>query len=95
MKPFNETLWDKWVFKASAPALPASLMLYEELQGLGFQLVLLTGRPEDQRAITENNLLFAGYSSWDRLILRCDLLVSYIVLKCSLAFFEFAHAWYV
>lgn len=70
LKPYNETAWDEWVFQGKAPALPASLKLYEELQGLGFQLVLLTGRPEDQRAVTEQNLLFSGFCCWERLILR-------------------------
>lgn len=67
---FNETAFDDWVNLAKAPALPASLTLYEELLGLGFQPVLLTGRIEDQRNITEQNLSFAGYHSWNRLILR-------------------------
>ncbi|XP_058074125.1 acid phosphatase 1-like isoform X2 [Magnolia sinica] len=68
---FNETAWNEWVTLAAAPPLPASLRLYKELQRLGFQLILLTGRTEDQRNVTDENLLFAGYSSWDRLILRC------------------------
>ncbi|KAG6521089.1 hypothetical protein ZIOFF_018155 [Zingiber officinale] len=41
---FNETSFDEWVDLAKAPALPTSLWLYEELLGLGFQIVLLTGR---------------------------------------------------
>lgn len=67
---FNETSFDDWVDLAVAPAIPASLRLYEELIGLGFQIVLLTGRSENQRNVTETNLLFAGYHSWERLILR-------------------------
>ncbi|XP_077210786.1 HAD superfamily, subfamily IIIB acid phosphatase [Tasmannia lanceolata] len=67
---FNETSYDEWVNLARAPALPASLKLYKELQSLGFQLILLTGRTESQRNVTQQNLLFAGYSSWERLILR-------------------------
>ncbi|KAJ0964755.1 hypothetical protein J5N97_025893 [Dioscorea zingiberensis] len=67
---FNDTSFDEWVLKARAPALSASLQLYEELQGLGFQMILLTGRAEAQRNATEENLLFSGYHSWKRLILR-------------------------
>lgn len=67
---FNETSFDEWVDLAKAPALPKSLRLYEELLGLGFQIVLLTGRSEFQRDATEKNLLFAGYYLWERLILR-------------------------
>ncbi|CAN6201340.1 unnamed protein product [Urochloa humidicola] len=67
---FNETSFDEWVDAAKAPALPSSLKLYNELQGLGFHVILLTGRSEFQRNSTEANLLFAGYQSWEKLILR-------------------------
>lgn len=67
---FNETSFDEWVNLAKAPALPASLSLYKELQELGFKKFLLTGRSEHQRSATEANLLFAGYHNWERLILR-------------------------
>ncbi|KAG8039371.1 hypothetical protein GUJ93_ZPchr0012g19064 [Zizania palustris] len=70
LEEFNETSFDEWVNVAEAPALPSSLKLYNELQGLGFHIVLLTGRSEFQRNSTEENLLFAGYRSWEKLILR-------------------------
>ncbi|XP_015693407.1 acid phosphatase 1-like [Oryza brachyantha] len=67
---FNETSFDEWVDVAKAPALPSSLKLYKELQGLGIHIILLTGRSEFQRNATEVNLFFAGYHSWEKLILR-------------------------
>ncbi|MQM04450.1 hypothetical protein Taro_037251 [Colocasia esculenta] len=67
---FNETSFDEWVDEAIAPAIPASLKFYQQLQQLGFKLVLLTGRSEHQRNATEKNLLFAGYRDWEMLILR-------------------------
>lgn len=67
---FNETSFDEWVDAAKAPTLPSSLNLYNQLQGLGFHVILLTGRSEFQRNATELNLLFAGYNSWEKLILR-------------------------
>ncbi|XP_061371270.1 acid phosphatase 1 isoform X2 [Gastrolobium bilobum] len=67
---FNETSFDHWVNLAEAPALPASLRLYNELQELGFKIFLITGRSEYQRNATETNLLFAGYQNWERLFLR-------------------------
>lgn len=70
LQAFNETSFDEWVDTAKAPALPSSLKLYNELQGLGFHIILLTGRSEFQRNSTEANLLFAGYNSWEKLILR-------------------------
>ncbi|KAJ4957526.1 hypothetical protein NE237_024637 [Protea cynaroides] len=67
---FDETSFDEWVYMAAAPALPASLKLYNSLLKLGFKLVLLTGRSESQRNVTVENLLKVGYKDWERLILR-------------------------
>ncbi|KAK4601809.1 hypothetical protein RGQ29_011075 [Quercus rubra] len=67
---FDEESFDSWVDLAEAPALPASLSLYKELKQLGFKIFLLTGRSEYQRNVTEKNLLYAGFTDWERLILR-------------------------
>ncbi|XP_073278887.1 acid phosphatase 1-like [Primulina huaijiensis] len=67
---FDELSFNLWVDLAEAPALPASLRLYKELEQLGFTIILLTGRDESQRNATESNLLYSGYSNWERLILR-------------------------
>ncbi|XP_057505954.1 acid phosphatase 1-like [Actinidia eriantha] len=67
---FDENSFDEWIELAEAPALPASLKLYKEVEQLGFTIFLLTGRAEAQRNATVKNLLFAGYSNWERLILR-------------------------
>ncbi|XP_074591890.1 acid phosphatase 1-like [Curcuma longa] len=67
---YNETSFNEWVELGEAPALPASLKLYGKLLELGFQIVLLTGRDENQRNVTVENLLSVGYSSWEQLILR-------------------------
>ncbi|XP_051152328.1 acid phosphatase 1-like [Andrographis paniculata] len=69
---FDEPSFDKWVDLAIAPALPASLRLYRELQELGFTIFLLTGRSEFQRNSTELNLRNAGFNNWKQLILRGD-----------------------
>lgn len=63
---------------AEAPALPASLSLYKELKQLGFKIFLLTGRSEYQRNVTEKNLLYAGFTDWERLILRYQAILQYI-----------------
>ncbi|KAK4601810.1 hypothetical protein RGQ29_011075 [Quercus rubra] len=70
---FDEESFDSWVDLAEAPALPASLSLYKELKQLGFKIFLLTGRSEYQRNVTEKNLLYAGFTDWERLILRGKL----------------------
>ncbi|KAL8498337.1 hypothetical protein ACS0TY_021597 [Phlomoides rotata] len=69
---FDEPSFDVWVDLAKAPALSPSLRLYNKLKELGFTIFLLTGRCEYQRNATERNLLYAGYSGWERLILRGD-----------------------
>ncbi|KAL2479922.1 HAD superfamily [Abeliophyllum distichum] len=68
----DEDSFDNWVDMAEAPAIPASLRLYKELEELGFTIILLTGRTEVQRKATELNLQNAGYSNWERLILRAN-----------------------
>ncbi|CAH9131237.1 unnamed protein product [Cuscuta epithymum] len=67
---FNESSFDEWVNLAEAPAIPACLRLYKDLLKRGFKIFLLTGRSEYQRKCTEKNLQYAGYSDWERLILR-------------------------
>ncbi|KAK1413879.1 hypothetical protein QVD17_29615 [Tagetes erecta] len=69
---FNEKSFDEWVDSAEAPALPASLRLYTELQQLGFKIFLLTGRTEFQRESTDKNLQYAGYTNYEKLLLRGD-----------------------
>ncbi|KAK2989591.1 hypothetical protein RJ640_027365 [Escallonia rubra] len=67
---FNSNTYNEWVDLAEAPALPASLRFYKELQELGVTIFLLTGRDEFQRNDTVKNLVYAGYSNWERLFLR-------------------------
>ncbi|OMO91555.1 Acid phosphatase (Class B) [Corchorus olitorius] len=67
---FDDDSFNAWVDLAVAPAIPASLKLYNELKQMGFKIFLLTGRSESQRNVTAKNLLFAGYTDWERLILR-------------------------
>lgn len=67
---FNEKSFNDWVGLAEAPALTASLRLYKELSEMGVTLILLTGREEFQRNATEKNLLDAGFSHWEKLLLR-------------------------
>ncbi|XP_072965711.1 acid phosphatase 1-like [Typha angustifolia] len=52
-------------------ALPSILWLYNELRALGFEIVIMSIRLQDQRNATVNQLLNAGYNnSWAALILR-------------------------
>ncbi|KAD2393827.1 hypothetical protein R6Q59_000481 [Mikania micrantha] len=69
---FDEKSFDEWVDLAEAPALPASFRLYTELLQLGFKIFLLTGRSEFQRECTDKNLQYAGFTNYEKLILRGD-----------------------
>lgn len=69
-EPFESNSFNEWVVGGTAPAFEASLGLYNALKELGFTIVLLTGRDEHQRSVTETNLRDAGYSGWERLLLR-------------------------
>lgn len=62
--------FDKWVLEGVATAIKPSLDLYKEVLRLGFKMFLLTGRAENKRSVTINNLINAGFEDWDRLILR-------------------------
>ena len=46
--------------------------MYEEARRLNVAVFFLTGRPEGQRTSTEANLRLAGFSGWEKLILRGD-----------------------
>ncbi|XWS47698.1 hypothetical protein CRYUN_Cryun13aG0006400 [Craigia yunnanensis] len=67
---FNPVEFDKWIQGGMAPAIEPSLKLYEKVLDLGFKVFLLTGRSEKQRSVTIENLIKAGFQSWDKLILR-------------------------
>ena len=62
--------FNAWIDTAKAPAMPATLGLYNEAQKLGVSIFFITGRPESQRMVTERNLKSQGYSNWQMLILR-------------------------
>lgn len=64
--------FDAWVDSAKAPAIPGTLQLYKQAQGLGVSVFFVTGRPESQRDVTERNLAEQGYANWQKLILRPD-----------------------
>ena len=58
------------MLEGSAPALPETQRLFRKLIALGIKPVFLTGRTEDQRAVTVANLRRQGYSGWERLLLK-------------------------
>ncbi|KAH9302032.1 hypothetical protein KI387_013615, partial [Taxus chinensis] len=67
---FDENSFDRWVDLGKAPALSASYRVYTHLLELGVKVFLLTGRDEAQRNVTVENLIWAGYHTWEELLLR-------------------------
>ncbi|KAI7740691.1 hypothetical protein M8C21_020743 [Ambrosia artemisiifolia] len=70
--PYNATLFDEWVTKAAAPAIPGNLKLYKQLVRLGFKIVFLSGTREAFEQPRIRNLKAVGYTQWEKLILKGD-----------------------
>lgn len=62
--------FNAWIDTAKAPAIPGTLRLFNEAQKLGVSVFFITGRPESQRAVTEQNLNQQGFANWQKLIMR-------------------------
>nr|GMD38725.1 acid phosphatase 1-like [Ipomoea batatas] len=68
--PYNDTKFDEWVSEGKAPAIPASLRLYNTVLSLGIKPVFLTGTKEAFREVRIANLQEAGYYNWEKLVLK-------------------------
>lgn len=60
----------EWILEASAPAIPQTLALYNDLIKAGFRVIFLTGRKDTEHDATADNLVKAGYSGFDKLVTR-------------------------
>jgi acid phosphatase len=67
---YDSKAFNAWVETAAAPAIPGTLRLYKEAQRMGVGVFFLTGRPEEQRPATEQNLRSQGFTNWQQLMLR-------------------------
>lgn len=67
---YDRETFDAWVNIAQAAAIPGTLRIYRQAQLLGVSVFFLTGRPEMQRAATEQNLRSQGFETWQQLIMR-------------------------
>lgn len=63
-------LWDKWIEEAKAPAIKGVKYLYDFLVSDGFKIIFLTGRKDYQYNATYRNLINAGYTKFDTIIVR-------------------------
>ncbi len=62
--------FDMWAMAANAAPIAPMLKLYNTARELHLDLFFITGRSEQQRFATEQNLLKAGYKDWTGLTLR-------------------------
>ncbi|EXB74596.1 Acid phosphatase 1 [Morus notabilis] len=72
VKPYDPESFHQWILSEAAPALPKSLKLYKNLKTLGFKIIFLTGRRENERSAIESNLKVAGYHTWELVLLKDD-----------------------
>lgn len=81
-EPYDKYKFSDYVREANAPALPETLRLYKKLQEFGIKTVFLTGRREDKRSATAQNLKNAGYLDYEMLLLKpVDAVVTVIGFK--------------
>jgi predicted secreted acid phosphatase len=67
---YVESLWNKWIDDAKAPAVPEVKGLYDYALSKNIKVVFLTGRDKSQYDATYRNLKNAGYFQFDTLILK-------------------------
>lgn len=67
---YDPAVFHAWVLLAEAEALPGVLELYRTATRLGVTVFFVTGRHEDERAATEENLRAVGLDAWAALDMR-------------------------
>jgi len=67
---FRADLWDAWLQKASAKAIPQTKRFYDWLISKNIRVIFLTGRSEKEREASAKNLYNEGYTKYDTLIVR-------------------------
>jgi predicted secreted acid phosphatase len=69
---YEETEWERWVMSAKAKPLEAVCGVFRAARRLGVEIVVITGRPEHQRAATIENLRRVGCSDYAILICKAE-----------------------
>jgi acid phosphatase len=67
---YDKKAFDAWNESGQSPAIPGSLRVEQEAERLGVAVFFITGRPEREREITEQNLKAQGFGGWQQLSLR-------------------------
>ncbi len=65
-------VWTAWMAQGEAPGLQPACDLFRTAKRLGFDVIVLSGRLERDRAGTEKNLRAVGCGDYSRLILKAD-----------------------
>jgi 5'-nucleotidase (lipoprotein e(P4) family) len=65
--------WNTWVMTGEAPAIPETLAFVDWLNKKGYAVYFVSGRKEDQRAVTEANLKRMGVKQYAGLYLKPDV----------------------
>lgn len=67
---YESVRFDMWAMSADAPPIKPTLKVFNAAREMGVHVFFISGRDEQQRFPTEQNLLRAGYKDWDGLTLR-------------------------
>lgn len=67
---YESARFDMWATAANAAPIQPMLKVYNRARDLHMDVFFVTGRSEQQRSATEQNLLRAGYKDWSGLTLR-------------------------
>lgn len=67
---FVMDLWHQWLIKADAPAIPQTKRFYDWLISKNINVIFVTGRYQEVKEATRNNLFEQGYTKYDTLIVR-------------------------
>jgi predicted secreted acid phosphatase len=67
---FIPKLWDEWLLKGIAEALPQTKRFYDYLISKNINVVFITGRHKNVWAATHRNLIEKGFVKFDTLIVR-------------------------
>ena len=59
-----------WMVDAKAPAIKGTKKIYDEAVSKGIYVFFITGRTENLRAVTVNNLNIAGYTKFEKLVMH-------------------------
>ncbi|HNY11091.1 MAG TPA: HAD family acid phosphatase [Candidatus Wallbacteria bacterium] len=78
---FVPKVWFEWLDSAKAPAIKGVKRIYDEAVKKGVPVFFVTGRSEKGRASAEKNLMNAGYSKYEKLIMRSPEEKSLTALK--------------